>query len=249
MASLKEMRNRIAKRESHAEDHEGDADGGGGQAAPRAGRRPERAALRRAHGRGDRQPGGRRLRRRRARSCWSAPARDQRHLVVVATSDRGLAGGFNSSIVRAARERIAACSAEGKDVRVLTRRPQGPRPAAPPLRRPLGRQPSRPAATRRLAVAQEVADKILELFEAGEVDVVTLFYSRFKSVVTQTPTAKQLIPAEVAGRRRADRPEGRGLRVRARRGDHPRGRCCRATSPPRSSPPCWRTRPASSPPR
>ena len=54
------------KRESHAEDHEGDADGGGGEAAPRAGRRPERPALRRAHGRGDRQPGGRRVRRRRA---------------------------------------------------------------------------------------------------------------------------------------------------------------------------------------
>ena len=62
---------------------------------------------------------------------------DQRHLIVVATSDRGLAGGFNSSIVRAARERIDELLAEGKDVRVLTVGRKAPRPAAAPRRRPL----------------------------------------------------------------------------------------------------------------
>jgi F-type H+-transporting ATPase subunit gamma len=122
---------------------------------------------------------------------------DQRHLVVIATSDRGLAGGFNTSIVRAARQRIDQLLAEGKDVKVLT----VGRKARDQLRRlhaqrlvgtlEVGANPS-------LGVAEEVSAKIQELFEAGDVDVVTLFFSQFKSVVTQTPTARQLIPAEVA---------------------------------------------------
>ena len=119
---------------------------------------------------------------------------DQRHLIVVATSDRGLAGGFNSSIVRAARERITRLLSEGKDVRILT----VGRKARDQLKRldrsagafEAGGNPS-------LAVAEEVSAKIRELFEAGDVDVVTLFFSKFKSVVTQTPTALQLIPADV----------------------------------------------------
>jgi len=121
---------------------------------------------------------------------------DQRHLIVVATSDRGLAGGFNSSIVRAARERINKLVGEGKDVRVLT----VGRKARDQLRRLVGDRAvgaieagGNPSLDR----AEEVAAKIRELFDAGQVDVVTLFYSRFKSVVTQTATAKQLIPAEV----------------------------------------------------
>jgi F-type H+-transporting ATPase subunit gamma len=119
---------------------------------------------------------------------------EQRHLVVVATSDRGLAGGFNSSIVRAARERISRLLSEGKDVRVLTLG----RKARDQLKRldrsvgafEAGGNPS-------LEVAVEVAAKVRELFEAGDVDVVTLFFSKFQSVVTQTPTGVQLIPAEV----------------------------------------------------
>ncbi len=119
---------------------------------------------------------------------------DRRHLVVVATSDRGLAGGFNSSIVRAARERINRLLAEGKDVRVLT----VGRKARDQLKRldrsvgafEAGGNPS-------LAVAEEVSAKVRELFEAGDVDVVTLYFSKFKSVVTQTPTGVQLIPAEI----------------------------------------------------
>jgi F-type H+-transporting ATPase subunit gamma len=121
----------------------------------------------------------------------------QRHLVVIATSDRGLAGGFNTSIVRAARLRIDALLSEGKDVKVMT----VGRKARDQLRRlhaqrltdsfEVGGNPS-------LAVAEEVSTRIREMFEAGEIDVVTLFFSEFKSVVTQTPTARQLIPAEVA---------------------------------------------------
>jgi F-type H+-transporting ATPase subunit gamma len=121
---------------------------------------------------------------------------DRRHLVVVATSDRGLAGGFNSSIVRAARERIGALLAEGKDVRILT----VGRKARDQLRRLYGDRSVGAFETGgnpSLAVAEDVSARIRELFDAGEVDVVTLFFSQFKSVVTQTPTARQLIPAVV----------------------------------------------------
>ena len=119
---------------------------------------------------------------------------DQRHLIVVATSDRGLAGGFNSAIVRAARERISRLLSEGKDVRVLTLG----RKARDQLKRldrsagafEAGGNPS-------LAVAEEVSAKVQALFAAGDVDVVTLFFSKFVSVVTQTATGVQLIPAEV----------------------------------------------------
>jgi F-type H+-transporting ATPase subunit gamma len=121
---------------------------------------------------------------------------DQNQLVVVATSDRGLAGGFNSSIVRAAREHINRLIADGKTVKLLV----VGKKARDQLRRTYsdrivafheaGAKPS-------LEAAQPVANEILALFAAGEVDVVTLFYSRFKSVVTQTPTSIRLIPAEV----------------------------------------------------
>ncbi|WP_309643819.1 F0F1 ATP synthase subunit gamma [Phenylobacterium sp.] len=122
---------------------------------------------------------------------------DQKHLVVVATSDRGLAGGFNTQILRAARETIRTLIAEGKDVKVLT----VGKKARDLLRRQYGDRIlfSTEAGVPSLAVAQPVAEKITELFEAGEIDVVTLIYSRFVSVVTQTPTVRQLIPAQIEG--------------------------------------------------
>ncbi|HEX3886218.1 MAG TPA: F0F1 ATP synthase subunit gamma [Phenylobacterium sp.] len=119
---------------------------------------------------------------------------DRRHLIVVATSDRGLAGGFNSSIVRAARERISRLLNEGKDVRILTVGRKA-RDQLKRLDRSVGAFEA--GANPSLAVAEEVSARVRELFEAGEVDVVTLFFSKFKSVVTQTATGIQLIPAEV----------------------------------------------------
>ena len=122
---------------------------------------------------------------------------DQRHLIVVATSDRGLAGGFNSSIVRAARERILALRSEGKDVQIMT----VGRKARDQLKRLVGeRAPGafEAGGNPSLATAEQVSLRIQEMFAAGEVDVVTLFFSRFRSVVSQVPTARQLIPAEVA---------------------------------------------------
>jgi len=124
---------------------------------------------------------------------------DKRHLVIVAAADRGLAGGFTSSIVRAARDRIASLLAEGKDVRIITIGKK----ALPPLRRLYGDRiiESYDLSGERsltLSVAQPIAERIIGLYEAGETDVVTLYYSRFKSVVSQIPTAQQLIPAVVA---------------------------------------------------
>jgi F-type H+-transporting ATPase subunit gamma len=113
----------------------------------------------------------------------------------VVTADRGLAGGFNSSICRMARERIGSLIAAGKDVKVLV----VGRKARDQLRRFYGDRyvAMFEVGVPGLASAQPVATKILELFEAGDVDIVTLIYSRFRSVVSQTPTARQLIPAQV----------------------------------------------------
>jgi len=121
--------------------------------------------------------------------------KDDRHLVVVATSDRGLAGAFNSSIVREARRELARLTAEAKTAKVITIG----RKARDQLRRQYGSQfiESYEVGLKSpgLALVQPIAKKILDLYNAGEFDVVTLVYSKFKSVVTQTPTLKQLIPA------------------------------------------------------
>jgi len=123
--------------------------------------------------------------------------KDQRHLIVVITSDRGLAGGFNSGIVRAARVHIDGLVAQGKDVKIITVGRKG----RDQLRRLHGQrlignyEIGVKAAT--IALVQPVADKIIDMYVKDEVDVVTMVSSRFKSVVTQTPTTRQLIPALV----------------------------------------------------
>ena len=124
--------------------------------------------------------------------------RDQNHLVIVATADRGLAGGFNTQIVRAAREKIAALLSAGKDVRIICIGKKG----RDQLKRQYGDRFVETfdlSANRvmTLGAAQPIADLVLAEYETGKVDVVTLIYSRYKSVIAQIPTAKQLIPATV----------------------------------------------------
>ena len=124
--------------------------------------------------------------------------REDKHLLVVATSDRGLAGGFNSSIVRAARERIVELTNAGKEVRLIVIGRKG----RDQLRRLYADRivetfDMSAHKTLSIAAAEPVSQLILTLFQEGKADVVTLFYSRFKSVVSQIPTAKRLIPAEV----------------------------------------------------
>ncbi|HEV2081420.1 MAG TPA: F0F1 ATP synthase subunit gamma [Brevundimonas sp.] len=126
--------------------------------------------------------------------------RDQKHLIVVATGDKGLAGGFNTNVIRAARERINALIAQGKDVRIVA----VGRKVRDGLTRLYGDRLIRTFEmsehkTVGLPAAEPVAALIAEEFEVGNADVVTLFYSRFQSVIAQVPTAKQLIPAVVDG--------------------------------------------------
>jgi len=135
-----------------------------------------------------------------APALLTGTGRDDRHLIIVAAADRGLAGGFTSSIVRAARQQIDSLIAQGKDVKIVC---VGKKVTAQ-LKRPYGEKVVENfdlSAYRQftLSVAQPIADVVTRLYEAGDIDVVTLFYSQFKSVVVQTPTALQLIPAVVDG--------------------------------------------------
>ncbi|WP_140984363.1 F0F1 ATP synthase subunit gamma [Asticcacaulis tiandongensis] len=118
------------------------------------------------------------------------------HLIVVSTADRGLCGGFNTQIARAAREHISALLAEGKNVRIITIGRKG----YDQLKRQYADkivQSFELAKVLNLDYAQPIADAILKEYEDGRADVVTLFFSQFKSVISQVPTAKPLIPAQV----------------------------------------------------
>ena len=121
----------------------------------------------------------------------------QVHLLIVATGERGLAGAFNSAIVRLAREHASKLTAEGKDVKIFTVGRKGHEQ----LRRQFEKQIVDRVELRGVRVltfehAENIARKVLAMFEAGEFDVATLFYSRFRSVVSQIPTAQQIIPAK-----------------------------------------------------
>ncbi|MBU4195370.1 MAG: F0F1 ATP synthase subunit gamma [Alphaproteobacteria bacterium] len=125
---------------------------------------------------------------------------DQRHLIVVATADKGLAGGFSTNVIRAARERIGSLIANGKDVKIIA----VGRKSRDQLTRLYGDKVVHTfelsaQKTIGLPLAQPVAEMIATAFEDGQADVVTLFYSQFKSVIQQVPTGKQLIPAVVEG--------------------------------------------------
>ncbi|SCM78276.1 ATP synthase gamma chain [uncultured Pleomorphomonas sp.] len=124
--------------------------------------------------------------------------RDDVHLLVVCTAERGLCGGFNSSIVRLAREHIASLLAAGKTVKILTVGKKG----ADALKREHGeriidRIELRGVKSVGFDIAVDLGKRIVDLYDAGEFDVCTLFYSEFKSVIQQIPTAKQLLPVKV----------------------------------------------------
>ncbi|MFZ1184360.1 MAG: F0F1 ATP synthase subunit gamma [Pseudolabrys sp.] len=117
------------------------------------------------------------------------------HLLVVCTAERGLCGPFNSSIVRLAREKANALIADGRDVKVLCVGRKG----YEQLRRLYGKliiETIELRGVRSIGFGQAdmIAKKIVALFEQGNFDVATLFFSRFKSVIAQIPTAQQIIP-------------------------------------------------------
>lgn len=126
----------------------------------------------------------------------SGTGSDQTHLLVVMTSERGLAGGFNANIAKLARSRASKLLGQGKTVKILTVGKKG-RDA---LRRDYGKYfigHIDMSDVKRVgyANAQNIARDILGRFDAGEFDVATIFYSRFENVVSQVPTAQQIIPA------------------------------------------------------
>jgi F-type H+-transporting ATPase subunit gamma len=120
---------------------------------------------------------------------------NQKHLLLVCTAERGLCGPFNTAIVRLARERALALAGEGKEVKFFCVGRKG----YDQLRRQFPTQivelvDLRSVRALRYENAEQVAEKIIALFDKNEFDVCTLFYSRFRSVIAQIPTAQQIIP-------------------------------------------------------
>ena len=132
-----------------------------------------------------------------APALLAGTGRDQVHLLIVATGERGLAGGFNSSIARLAREHAQRLLAQGKTVKFLTVGRKG----NDVLRRLYPDHIVDYITLREVrqvgfANAQSIGERVLAMYANGEFDVATLFFSKFRSVISQVPTAQQLIPAQ-----------------------------------------------------
>jgi F-type H+-transporting ATPase subunit gamma len=124
--------------------------------------------------------------------------KDNVHLLVVATAERGLCGAFNSSIVRLARDHAYRLMNDGKQVKILCVGKKG----FDQLKRLFASQIIEVIELRGVKQlgfkdAERIAQKILSLFADGQFDVATLFFSRFRSVISQIPTALQIIPAQI----------------------------------------------------
>ncbi len=122
---------------------------------------------------------------------------EQNHLLIVATAERGLCGGFNSSIARLARNHALELRKQGKSFRILCVGRKGHEV----LKRSFGEELMPMVSYQGMksigfAQAKEVSEQVLQDFEAGGFDICTLFYSKFQSIIVQTPTAQQIIPAQ-----------------------------------------------------
>jgi F-type H+-transporting ATPase subunit gamma len=131
-----------------------------------------------------------------APALMTGTGKDDVHLLVVCTAERGLCGGFNSQIARFARDHVRRLLAEGKTVKIICVGKKG----FDILRRDyasliIERIDLREVKTIGFANADAIARKVIQLFGQGEFDVCTLFYSNFRSVISQVPTAQQIIPA------------------------------------------------------
>jgi F-type H+-transporting ATPase subunit gamma len=131
-----------------------------------------------------------------APALMAGTGKDDVHLLIVCTAERGLCGGFNSQIARFARDHIRKLLAAGKTVKIICVGKKG----FDILRRDYGnliidRVDLREVKTLGFVNADAIARKVIQLFGEGQFDVATLFYSQFKSVISQIPTAQQLIPA------------------------------------------------------
>lgn len=133
-----------------------------------------------------------------APALLAGTGKDDVHMLLVCTAERGLCGAFNSSIARLARDRANALIAAGKTVKIICVGRKG----YDILRRTFAKHiveviDLRTVRTLGYTNAAEIAQKIVARYEAGEFDICTLFYSRFKSVIAQIPTAQQIIPPQL----------------------------------------------------
>ena len=140
-----------------------------------------------------------------APALLAGTGKDQTHLLVICTAERGLCGGFNSSIARLAREHAEKLIAQGKTVKMMTVGKKG----NDALKRVYGKYIVEAVDFRgqkavRYDNATGVGATIIRMFNEGAFDVCTLFFAEFKSVISQKPTALQMIPAAVAGGQAAD---------------------------------------------
>jgi len=134
-----------------------------------------------------------------APALMTGTGKDDVHLLVVCTAERGLCGGFNSQIARLARDHIRRLLADGKQVKIICVGKKG----FDILRRDyasmiLERVDLREVKTLGFVNADAIARKVIHLFNEGGFDICTLFYSQFKSVISQIPTTQQIIPAGIA---------------------------------------------------
>ena len=132
-------------------------------------------------------------------ALMTGTGKDDVHLLVVCSAERGLCGGFNSQIARLARDHIRKLLADGKQVKIICVGKKG----FDILRRDyasmiLDRVDLREVKTLGFVNADAIAKKVVQLFNEGGFDICTLFYSQFKSVISQIPTAQQIIPAGIA---------------------------------------------------
>jgi F-type H+-transporting ATPase subunit gamma len=131
-----------------------------------------------------------------APALMTGTGKDDVHLLVVCTAERGLCGGFNSQIARLARETVRKLQNAGKAVKIITVGKKG----YDILRRDyanliIDRVELREVKQIGFVNAHAIAEKVIDRFQAGEFDVCTLIYSEFKSVISQIPTVQQIIPA------------------------------------------------------
>jgi len=131
-------------------------------------------------------------------ALMAGTGRQDTHLLIVCTAERGLCGGFNSNIAKLAREHADKLVGEGKTVKIICVGKKG----YDVLRRKynhliVDRVDLREVKQVAFGNAHDIAGKVLSMFDDGEYDVATLFYSEFRSVISQIPTALQIIPANV----------------------------------------------------
>lgn len=133
-----------------------------------------------------------------APKLMAGTGRDETHLLVVMTAERGLCGGFNSSIARLARQQANALQAAGKTVKILCVGKKG----YDALKSQFGKTiidvvDLRAVKNVRFSDAEPISKRMIDMFDKGEFDICTVFYSEFKSIISQIPTAQQVIPADV----------------------------------------------------